>query len=117
MTKRKPVSSFRDHPENINRKGRPKLGLAFAELVRAVMEEENPRTKKSKVESMVDVAIARAMKGSWQFYDALTARAYGKVPDKIELNQEDKPDLSKLTDEEIKVLTALLEKAKRDKPG
>ena len=109
---RKPKSSFRDHPENINRKGRPKLGLAFAELVREVLKETNPKTKKSKVESMVDVAVTRAMKGSWQFYDALTARAYGKVPDKVELSQQDKPDLSKLTDEEIKVLTALLEKAK-----
>ena len=112
MTNKKPVSSFRDHPENINRKGRPKTGLAFAELVREVMEEKNPKTKKSKIESMVDVAVNRAMRGSWQFYDALTARAYGKVPDKVELSNEDKPDLSKLTDEEIKVLTALLEKAK-----
>jgi hypothetical protein len=92
--------------------GRPKLGMTFAVLVREVLEEENPRTKKSKVESMVDVAIARAMKGSWQFYDALTARAYGKVPDKVEMQTEAKPDLSKLTDEEIQTLMALLSKAK-----
>jgi len=39
-------------------------------------------------------------------------RAFGKVPDKVEMQNEEKPDLSKLTDEEIKVLMALLAKAK-----
>lgn len=111
MTNKKPKSGFQHHPENINRKGRPKVGLAFAELVREVMEETNPKTKKSKVESMVDVAISRAMRGSWQFYDALTSRAYGKVPEKVELSQEDKPDLSKLTDDELKQYAALMAKA------
>jgi hypothetical protein len=41
-------------------------------------------------------------------------RAYGNVPDQIEVKTEKAPDLSKLTNEEIARLTELLEKARSD---
>lgn len=108
----KAYGGFRDHPENINRAGRPRVGLTFAERVRAVLEEENEQKQTTLIEEMVLEAIKRAKKGNFQFFEALTARAYGKVPDRVETSTEPKPDLSKLTEAEIVTLRALLEKAK-----
>lgn len=96
-----------------NMKGRPKLGQTTAERIRDAMNEPaNGMEGYTKFDEMVDMAMARAKKGSWQFWDALMNRAYGKVPDKVEMQTEEKPDLSKLTDEEIETLMALLAKAK-----
>jgi hypothetical protein len=113
VTKRKaPPNTFRERPQDINRKGRPRVGLTFAERVRAVLEEETEDGKKTLIEQMVDIAIKRAKSGSFQFYDALIARAYGKVPDKVEVAQEQPFDPSKLNDAELDLLKQLLEKAK-----
>lgn len=96
-----------------NLKGRPKLGLTTAEKIRDAMNEPaKGQEGYTKFDEMVDLAMMRAKKGSWQFWDALMNRAYGKVPDKVEMQTEEKPDLSKLTDEEINTLMALLAKAK-----
>jgi len=98
---------------NRNMKGRPKLGLTTAERIRdALNEPARGQEGYTKFDLMVDDAISRAHHGSYQFWDALMNRAFGKVPDKVEMQNEEKPDLSKLTDEEIKVLMALLAKAK-----
>ncbi len=100
---------------NRHLKGRPKLGLTTAERIRDAMNEPaKGQEGYTKFDQMVDLAMSRANHGSWQFWDALMNRAYGKVPDQVEMKTEPPPDLSKLTDEEIKVLMALLEKAKRD---
>jgi hypothetical protein len=113
VTKRKaPSNTFRERPQDINRKGRPRVGLTFAELVREVMQEPDHQSKKTKVEAMVDIAMKLALKGKFQFWDALVARGYGKVPDKIEMTQEQPFDPSKYTDEELAQLKALLEKGK-----
>ena len=109
-----PPNNFRDHPENINRKGRPRVGLTFAEMVREVMEEQDLKARKAKVRVMLDIAYARSKKGHFQFWDALVARGYGKVPDKIEMTTEEKPDLSKLSNEELAEWNRL---AKKAKPG
>jgi hypothetical protein len=95
-----------------NYKGRPKLGLTTAEKIRDAMNEPaKGQEGYTKFDEMVDLAMMRAKKGSWQFWDALMNRAYGKVPDKVEMQTEEKPDLSKLTDEEIAIYTDLLKKA------
>ena len=98
---------------NRNVKGRPKVGLTVGERIRDAMNEPaRGQDGYTKFDEMVDMAMSRAKKGSFGFWESLMARAYGKVPDKIEMQTEDKPDLSKLTDEEIATLMALLEKAK-----
>lgn len=105
-------NNFRDHPENINRKGRPKVGLTLAEMIRDAMESTDPKTNRQKVDELIDVAMARAKRGHWQFWDSLMSRGYGKAPDVIEFKNNEKPDLSKLSDKELTEWTRLLQKAK-----
>lgn len=108
-----PSKPFTKGDPRINRKGRPLKGLTFAEWVRDAMESPDEKSGRRKVDDLIDEAIRRAMKGNFQFWDALVARGYGKVPEKIELNQDEKPDLSKLTKEEIETWKLLIAKAKR----
>ena len=104
------VKGFDPH-RNMN--GRPKKGASLAERIREAMEEVvRPDDGYTKMDALIDEAMARAKAGNFQFWDALMSRGHGKVPDKIEMSTEAKPDLSKLTDEEIKTLMSLLEKAK-----
>ena len=98
---------------NRNMKGRPKLGLTIAERIRDAMAEgAKGQEGYTREDAMVDVAIQRGLKGDFRYWEYIMNRAHGKIPDKIEMSRETKPDLSKLTDAEIKTLMALLEKAK-----
>lgn len=113
MKKKMPVGKpFSKGDPRINRKGRKPLNKTFGEYVRDFLEEDNEGKKKSIIEEMTETAVKLAKAGHFQFWDALTNRAYGKVPDVIETNPEQKPDLSKLTSEELKIWMQLLEKSK-----
>jgi hypothetical protein len=97
-----------------NMAGRPKLGETLAEKIRAAMNEPvRDEDGYSKLDALIDEAMSQAKAGHYQMLDLLWVRAYGKVPEKLEFKNEDAPDLSKLTDEEIAQLAALMEKAKR----
>lgn len=106
-----PSKPFTKGDPRINRKGRPKSGQAFAEYVRQFMEAED-ESKGTIVAEMMEIAVKKARQGQYQFWEALVNRAYGKVPDKVEMQTEEKPDLSKLTKEEIETWMQLLKKAK-----
>lgn len=94
-------------------KGRRKLGQTMAERIRNAMDEPSKGDEGyTKFDELVDIALAHARKGSFSYWESLMNRAYGKVPDKVEIGNEEKPDLSLLTDEEVKTLTELLTKAK-----
>jgi len=108
----KPKRGFALHPENINRKGRKPKGATFAEYLREFIEEDDEGKKKSIIEEMTEEAVKQAKRGSFQFWDAIVNRSYGKVAEKVEINPEEKPDLSKLTKEEIETWKRLLEKSK-----
>jgi hypothetical protein len=103
------VKGFDPH-RNMN--GRPKKGASLAERVREAMQEVvREEDGYTKMDALIDEALARAKAGNFQFWDALMARGYGKVPDKVEMSTEEKPDLSKLTDEELAQYAALMKKA------
>lgn len=103
---------FKKGDPRINRKGRTPLGTTLAEYLRKIIEETDDGKKQSIADEMMMMAIARAKKGQFQYWDAIMNRAYGKVPDKVEMQTEEKPDLSKLTKEELETWMQLLAKAK-----
>lgn len=105
--------AFKKGDPRINRQGRPKKGETFAEYVRNFMEMPDPNTKETIVAEMMQIALSRAKRGSFQFWEQLVNRAYGKVPDKVEVNQDDPIDLSQLDKEDLETWKRLLEKAKR----
>ena len=94
-----------------NLAGRPKVGETLPERIRAAMQEE-VRPGYSKMDALIDEAMSRAKNGNFLMLQELWSRGYGKVPDRVEVSTDAKPDLSKLTDEEIAILQKLLEKAK-----
>lgn len=101
----------------INRKGRPKLGMTIAEKVRdALNEPANETGNYTKLDELIDIAIAQASEGNFQWAEHLLARGYGKVPDKIEVTSKQEFDYSKLTDEEIDLLETLLKKMEDGQP-
>ena len=106
-----PPKPFVKGDPRINSKGRPKLGQTFAEYVRNFMESED-EAKGTIVAEMMEIAVKKARQGQYQFWEALVNRAYGKVPDKVEMQTEEKPDLSKLTKEELETWMQLLAKVK-----
>jgi hypothetical protein len=112
MTNKKPPRPFVKGDPRINRKGRTPTGTTFAEYIRAFVEETDGGKKQSLIDEMMVVAVKRAKMGQYQFWDAIVNRAYGKVPDKVEINPEEKPDLSKLTKDELETWMQLLNKAK-----
>jgi hypothetical protein len=46
---------FGDHPENINREGRPKKGMALTDLMREMMDE-TPQIKKAIMAKLMQMA-------------------------------------------------------------
>lgn len=109
-----PSKPFTKGDPRINRKGRAKVGMTLAEKVRDAMNEAVTEGQEyTKLDQMIDDAMAQARKGKFQYLEALWARGFGKVPDKLEIDNEgEKYDLSRLTDEEVKEWKRLKEKAK-----
>lgn len=112
---KKPINGFVKGDPRINRKGRPKLGLTVSERIRDAMNEPVKEGEPyTKFDQMVDEAMRRAKNGHYQFWMALMARAYGAVPEQVQMLVEKPPDLSKLSDAEVKTLLDLMQKAKPD---
>jgi len=107
-----PSKPFVKGDPRINRKGRTPKGTTFAEYIRAFMEDDDDGKRKSIIQEMTEEAVKQAKRGHFQYWDSLTNRGYGKVPDKVEMNTQEKPDLSKLTTEELETWMQLLQKAK-----
>lgn len=61
--KRLPATGFHTNPERINRKGRPKLGVSWADVVREVSDEINPETGVARKELIVRKLFKEALGG------------------------------------------------------
>lgn len=92
-----------------NLKGRPKVGTSLAEKIRDALNEK-ANGDYSKLDALIDKAWEQAISGNFQMLNWLSDHGYGRVPEKLEINKEDKVDLSKLTDEELAVWKKLVKK-------
>ena len=92
---------FTKGDERINRKGRPKNFDAIRELFKEIMDENEDIRKNGEIMSRFE-AIARDWINSRNFQKQLAAMqyAYGKVPDKLEVNQEGNRIIVEWTDGE-----------------
>jgi hypothetical protein len=106
---------FRKGDTRINRKGRPKLGLAIAELSRSYLKEpvsdDNPDYLWEN--KILEELRKLAASGNLQAMEMLLSRAYGKIPENIKINQEEEvgPDFTTLTPEEFDIMNKLITKA------
>lgn len=89
-----------------NPSGRPKRDIA-AEIAQAVFQ--------AAPEQVAKVFLARLKKGDSRTFTALADRAYGKAPESITVNATvEHHDLSRLTDEQLDQVAAIVESAKAE---
>jgi len=105
--------SFTKGDPRINRSGRKKVGDTLAAKIRDALDEKLSEDY-SNLDSIIDAAVKKALKGDLTAFEILAARGYGKVPDRIDLTQRKEFDLSKLTDEELATFMALRQKMEDD---
>ena len=68
---------FDNHPENINKNGRPKKLPVIDELLAKMLGAEG--NEKSTAESIFDALISKALKGDVRAMELIIDRMYGKV--------------------------------------
>lgn len=96
----------------INRKGRPKVGQSLTEKFQDALAERL-NGDYTKLDSVIDAIVAKALKGDLSAADWLISRGYGKVADRVEFTPKQEFDLSKLSDEELAQLEEIQKKAGR----
>ena len=102
--------AFKKGDPRINRKGRPKLGQSIAERFRDAMAEQLDESNGySKLDSIIDTVISKALKGDQDAIEYCLARGWGKLIDRIETNNTNKNyDFTNLSmDERLKLLELL----------
>jgi hypothetical protein len=96
-------------------KGRPKLGLAIAELSRSYLKEPVDQNNPDYLweNKILEELRKLAASGNLQAMEMLLSRAYGKIPENIKINQEEEvgPDFTTLTPEEFDIMNKLITKA------
>ena len=95
--------------------GRPKVGYALPEMMRAALEAEsteNPNA--SELKQIIKALFVEAKSGNIEAAKLIFNRAYGKEADVIQIENTQEPDFSKLTNEELSLYITLLEKAESE---
>jgi hypothetical protein len=82
-------TSFVKGDPRINRKGRTKVGESLAEKFRDAMAEKL-NGDYSKLDSLIDTIVTKALKGNLQAIDFVLARGWGKMIERIETNNTNK---------------------------
>jgi len=79
----KGAKPFSEHPENINRKGQPRklpeLEIILAEVLSQVKDG------KTAAEQVIDALKKKALAGDARAIELLLNRAYGKIPEKLDV--------------------------------
>ena len=72
--------SFVNHPENINKGGRPK-GRSLKEHLRKLIDDDT--TGEKLCDALVKSAIEKALRGDFRFWQEIINRIDGKVPNRF----------------------------------
>jgi hypothetical protein len=110
--------TFTKGDPRINRKGRPKVGQTIAEMFRDAMAEQlDGSNGYSKLDSIIDTVVNKALKGDQQALEYCLARGWGKLIERIEATNTNKNyDFSNLSLEERMKLMELLKSANTTVP-
>ena len=97
-----PGGGFKDHPENINRKGRPKKGETFTDIILTELSKENVTVKTDTGVEMISAkdAVARKLialavqEGNFHAIKYLMDRIDGSPRQMISLTSGDEEELT-----------------------
>jgi len=97
-----PGGGFREHPENINRKGRPKRGETFTDIILTELSKENVTVKTETGVEMISArdAVARKLialavqEGNFHAIKYLMDRIDGSPRQMISLTSGDEEELT-----------------------
>ena len=94
---------FKENPENINRNGRPKKGLALTDVMRDMLESKGEDGKEKRVK-LAESVLAMAMEGDQACIKMIWEHLEGKPVQKniIEAEIKDKSALSKYFEDKTK---------------
>lgn len=89
----KPFTGKGDPRSNLS--GRPKLGHTLSERYRTALAEAESEVRGgeyTRLDALIDILMGKAMEGDQRAIEYLNERAYGKVPERIELSKGDDDD-------------------------
>ena len=100
-----PGGGFKDHPENINRKGRPKRGETFTDIILTELSKENVEIKDPRSGAVIEAisakeAVARKLialavqEGNFHAIKYLMDRLDGSPRQMISLTSGDEEELT-----------------------
>jgi hypothetical protein len=90
--------------------GRPRLGLALADILRAIAEEEDSYTGETNLQILVRTLFEQAKAGDIPSIQIVLNRMFGREPEIFNIIAGQEPSLELLSDEELETYNALLEK-------
>ena len=95
--------------------GRPKVKYSLPDILRAALEDPTIEDDMmNELHQIIRTLITEAKAGNIEAAKLIFNRAYGKEADIIQINNEQEPDFSKLTNEELSLYISLLEKAQSE---
>ena len=97
-----PGSGFKDHPERINRKGRPKRGETFTDIIQTELSRENVQVDTENGKALISAKVAVVRKlismaigdGNFPAIRYLMDRVDGAPRQMVSLSQDDDGTMS-----------------------
>jgi hypothetical protein len=108
MANPRPSNSFKKGDPRINRKGRPKIGRSISDKFRDALEE-GLTGDYTRLDSIIDAVVTKALKGDQAAIEYCLARGFGKMTERVEsVNLNKNYDFSNLPlEERMRLLEAI----------